>query len=175
MRRLGALDWLLLATLLPLWIGCMALSVWHARAHPPGNVVFGALADGPEALPRVTFLRGAGDELRIEDQLVAVGGRDLRGAGYVRVQALANAARVSDPEARLEVLRAGEPLSMPLPTTRFVPWSWWAALALSVSLGLSGLVLLLRARGWHLARRFFVMGVFWSVVVTSSFLAAGGV
>jgi len=117
LRRLGALDWLLLATLLPLWLGGMALSVWHARAHPPGNVAFGALADGP--------------------------------------------------------LRDGQPLSMPLPTTRFVPWSWWAALAFSASNGLSGLLLLLRARGWHLARRYFVASVLWSVVLTSSFITAG--
>ncbi len=153
----------------------MALSVWHARAHPQGNVAFGALAGAPEALPRVTLLRGLGDELRIGDQLVAVGGRDLRGAGYVRVQALANAARVSDPAARLEILRDGQPLSIALPTTRFVPWSWWAALTFAASNALSGLLLLLRARGWHLARRYFVASVLWSVVLMSSFIAAGGV
>ena len=174
LRRLGALDWLLLGTLLPLWLGCMALTVWHARAHPPGSVAFAGHAEGADALPRVTQLHGAAGELRIGDQLVAVGGRDLRGAGRIRVFALANAARVADPSARLEILRDGQPLSIALPTTVTDIWSWWAALVLSASLGLSGLLLLLRARGWHLARRYFVAVVLWSVVVTANFVFAGG-
>jgi class 3 adenylate cyclase len=174
LRRLGALDWLLLGTLLPLWIACLALSVWHARTHPPGNVAFTAAAEAADALPRVEHLRLPNAGLRVGDRLVAVGGRDLRGARHVRVQAIANAVRVSDPGARLDVLREGLPLAIPLPTAVRFMWSWWASLAFSVSVGLSGLWLLLRARGWHLARRHFVASALWSMVVASDFVAAGG-
>jgi class 3 adenylate cyclase len=175
LRRLAALDWLLLGTLLPLWLGSTALSVWHARAHPPGNVVFFARAESADALPRVDLLRGPAAELRVGDRLVAVGGRDLRGAGHVRVQALSNAARVSDPGARLELLRMGQVLSISLPTVAWFNWSWWAGLAFSTSIGLSGLWLLLSARGWGVARRYFVSTTLWSSVVVADFQAAGGV
>jgi class 3 adenylate cyclase len=145
-------------------------------------VAFGARAEGAGELPHVTFLRGPAGELRVGDQLVAVGGRDLRGAGYIRVVALANAVRVSDPAARLEILRDGQPLSIVLPTETGLNFlergaareSWWAALAFSASFGLSGLLLLLRARGWRLARRYFVSVVLWSVVATTRFLTDGG-
>ena len=153
----------------------MTLSVWHARTHPPGNVAFSAVAESADALPRVRALRGPVADLRIGDELVSVGGRDLRGAGYLRAQAIANAVRVSDPAARLEILRDGEPLSIALPTIDRWFSSWWTALALSASIGLSALLLLLRARGWHLARRYFLACVLWSVALTANYVTAGGI
>jgi class 3 adenylate cyclase len=153
----------------------MALTVWHVRAHPPGGLAFFARADDAGALPHVTrLLGGPAEELRVGDQLVAVGGRDLRGAGSIRVLALVYAARVEDPAARLEILRDGQPLSIGIPTTVATWASWWAGLAFSASLGLSGLLLLLRARSWHLPRRYFVAVMLWSIALTTTFVGAGG-
>lgn len=172
--KLGPLDSLVLTALLPLWLACLALSVLHVVFHPAGTVAFGAAAEAPGAPPRVNVLRAPDTALRVGDELLSVGGRDLRGAGYVRVHALANAARVSDPAARLEVVRDGVRLSLALPTTAGYAWSWWAGLSFSTMFGLSGLLLLLRARSWHLTRRYFVCSVLWSTLIATEFINAGG-
>jgi hypothetical protein len=94
MRRLGPLDGLLLATLLPVWVLTFGLHVREVvRSELAQPAFFVSMPEHSGAYPRVRGFRieqpgGTGD-LQIGDRLIRLGDVDLRGFGNIGVDAVA--------------------------------------------------------------------------------------
>lgn len=149
-----AVHWLLIFVLTTAWVAVFARSIGEGPrtglAFPRIDVISApAAADYPfvaTPLPEIG--------LEVGDRLEAVDGRDLRGSSAVRFYDGVSPAARERGFARLKANRGGIRFETTLPL-RPQPW-WWmnfpgAALAFAV-----GLLILLRAPQWHLARRNFV-------------------
>jgi signal transduction histidine kinase/CheY-like chemotaxis protein len=157
-RRLGTLDRVLLATLLPLWIAVFALHVRQivltGLAEPP---VYAWESRAPDGYPTVGAFRpqlhGWETGLEIGDRLLRVGRVDLRGAGYLEFYA----ATLAETDASLEVPvtfeRRGEQHTLMLAMRRpAIAWYWIPAL---LGTAVTAVLVLLRAPDVQQARLFF--------------------
>lgn len=157
MRRLPWLDRALLAALTPAWLVCVALHIERQFATPPlawvTLYVEPARGDG---FPTVTGYWPETPEavqtLRPGDRLVAIGEASAAGLGYFGVWAALFAAATPDLEVPVLAERDGEALetrvylqAMPVP---------WSTVPLSVAVGLSALLAILRGRGSPVSRAY---------------------
>jgi signal transduction histidine kinase len=158
-RRLAAIDKILLATLVPLWITVFALHVRQVvltgLAEPP---VYAWASREPDGFPIVGAFRPelhAGNVgLEVGDRLVRVGDVDLRGAGYLRFYAATLAQ--ADDSLRVPVVfeRDGERRTLMLTLRRpAIAWYWIPAL---LGTAVTAVLVLLRAPDVQQARLFFV-------------------
>ena len=157
-RRLAAIDKILLATLVPLWITVFALHVRQvvltglerAAGLRVGIATAGRLSVGafrPE-------LHADSVGLQVGDRLVRVGDVDLRGAGYLRFYAATLAQ--ADDSLRVPVVfeRDGERRTLMLALRRpAIAWYWIPAL---LGTAVTAVLVLLRAPDVQQARLFFV-------------------
>ena len=158
-RELRTLDWVLIATLLPLYLVTQAGQVYEGMTTgltSPGLEI--TSASGPSDFPVVGTVNDgtqfAGPRLVVGDRLLEVDGRSLAGATLyefsarvvpgVRRPAGARVAAARG-EARLATTLLGEPDP-----------NWWSGIPTSLAGALVALILLLRAPAWAPARRFFV-------------------
>lgn len=157
MRRLGTLDRVLLATLLPLWVAVFALHVRQivltGLAEPP---VYAWESRAPGGYPTIGAFRpqlhGAETGLEIGDRLLRVGRVDLRGAGYLQFYA----ATLAETDAALQVPvtfeRHGEQHTLMLAMRRpAIAWYWIPAL---LGTAVTAVLVLLRAPDVQQARLF---------------------
>ncbi len=89
--RLSRKDWLLLATLVPLFVVVLGAHVWES--HRAGLAQLPVFAKwNPGDYPEVGGYRletdSSGSGLEIGDRLIRLGDRDLRGQGYIGFQAI---------------------------------------------------------------------------------------
>jgi hypothetical protein len=157
-RRLQTIDKLFLATLVPLWLICLGLSVWTLWIDAQVSHAVVAGAEGTEAYPEVIGIRPyaeAEPDLRVGDRLLRLGDRDLRGVSAPGFQTLV-AGNVRGPEP-LPVLyeRQGERRDGVLPKGCFAMVNW-PFLPVSLSFGLVATLALLRARPSPLMRAGFL-------------------
>ncbi len=158
-RELRTLDWVLIATLLPLYLVTQAAQVYEGMTTgltSPGLEI--TSASGPRDFPVVGTINDgtqfAGPRLAVGDRLLEVDGQSLAGAGLVESWARVvpgvrhpAGARVAAArgEARLATTLLGEPDPF-----------WWSGIPTSLASAVVALILLLRASAWAPARRFFV-------------------
>jgi signal transduction histidine kinase/CheY-like chemotaxis protein len=158
-RRLAAIDKILLATLVPVWVTVFALHVRQVvltgLAEPP---VYAFAAREPDGFPVVAAFRpelhAATVGLQVGDRLVRVGDVDLRGAGYLRFYAATLAQ--ADDSLRVPVVfeRDGERHSLMLALRRpAIAWYWIPAL---LGTAVTAVLVLLRAPDVQQARLFFL-------------------
>jgi hypothetical protein len=119
------------------WLRMNVSSAPDAHAYP---VVLGA---------------GPWKELEPGDRLEAVEGEDLLGSSAARVFDRVTRAARERGFASVRASRSGVPFETRLGLTP-VPW-WWTKLLFTALVFLVGLLLLVRAPEWHLARRNFVL------------------
>jgi hypothetical protein len=80
MRRSRTVDWLLLATLLPIWLAIQGVAVRDSLARGPWWFPFSVSgAQGSAGHPIVQRLNVLDCPLRVGDRLLRVGDIDLRG------------------------------------------------------------------------------------------------
>lgn len=158
MRRLRAADRILLATLLPLWLFCLGLSVRDGlRADRGAFPLIVLSARDPDSYPSVWTLswfgRDAPRGYRVGDRVLRIGDTDLRGAGVLEV--LDRIHREGD-RAQVELERGAARFRVEL---RRSPREWWQPIPFSLACALAMTLILLRRPDWPLARRGFVAGI----------------
>ena len=158
-RELRTLDWVLIATLLPLYLVTQAAQVYEGMTTgltAPG--VEATSASGPREFPVVGTVsdgtRFAGPRLAVGDRLLEVEGRSLAGASLNKFWQLAIPNVRSPAGARITASRGEERLATTL-LGEPDPY-WWSGIPTSLVGALVALVLLLRAPAWPPVRRFFV-------------------
>jgi len=161
MRRSRRVDWLLLATLLPLY-GVMQLAGIQAHLAAGERTLPFRIsgAQGARGHPIVLSLKTPNPEIEPGDRVLRLGDLDAQGLSSAefdyRSLPLLRAGRPF--EVQLE--RGGERLparAEPLPDP-----SWWWPTPFWAGLLLVATFLLLRAPHWHLARLFFFLSVAWA-------------
>ncbi len=156
-RRLRPLDKMLLATLLPIWAACFALSVRSAVLDVGLPPVLVSGHGGSDAYPTIGgFIPGMRGEvlgLRLGDQLLRLGDADLRGVGNLEFLALA--ARHEDLARPVPVVfeRAGMRGETLLPLQSYA--GNWPLLVVSLVFASAGSFLLLRSHRAPLMSRLF--------------------
>jgi hypothetical protein len=161
-RRLGALDRILLYTLLPLWLGCVWISasegLRNGQLHFP--IVIRSAQSGA-AFPSVWQPAWAEDVAdggyAVGDEIRRIGAADARGLSMgganLRLIEQGRAARAVD-----VTFARGDRVW----TERLEAQSkrdWWSPLAFSVACALAVTLVLVRRPDWHLSRRLFVAGM----------------
>jgi class 3 adenylate cyclase len=155
LSRSRRVDWLLLATLLPVYL-VLQLAGVHAHLASGERALPFRLsgAAGSEGYPVVLSLRAPLRELQQGDAVHRIGGVELRGSTRAELEYRTRAELRAGSPLSLEVGRAGarfetqvDPLANP---------TWWWGLPTWLALVAVGTFLLLRAPYWHLARVFFV-------------------
>jgi class 3 adenylate cyclase len=166
LRRSRRIDWLLLATLLPIYVG---MQVAGLRAHlATGERALPVRlsgAQGAQGYPVVLSLKAPNPAIRPGDRVMRLGDVELRGLSFAEIE-----------QRAMPLLRAGAPFEVELErdAARIVaraeplpdPFWWWPT---PVWLSLVGVAsfLLLRAPHWSLARPFFVLSLAWACVGTN--------
>lgn len=165
MRRLRTTDAVLLVSLLAVWVACTAL---HVKQVAKGQLawvgVYVAAAPVGDGFPTVRgFWPGATHEvagaLALGDRLLAVGGVDLRGVGPFGFVARTHEAAAAERALRLPLTyeRAG---AISNTTIDLVPVAFpWRMLPLTITLVVSGALVLARRPGKRIARAFFLLAV----------------
>ena len=173
MKRLSALDVVLLTTVVPLWIAAFSL---HVRQVATGRLAWvGVFVTSPAAgeYPQVRgFWRGMAGErsgLEVGDRLTSVGGMDLRGAGPVGFAARAQAAAGVDLRVPVAFERDGalRQAVLQLDPARF-PWRIAPFVA---GLVIAGVAVLLRVPDLPIGRAFFLAAIAYAAQWT--FFAGG--
>ena len=165
MQRLRPLDIALLAIFVPLWVLCFALylhNTFHGRLARIPLLV--AAPDSAEEYPTLrAFWPGTGAEqlgLAVGDQLLQIGGADLRGVGpfgftarvYEQVGPALRAPVVFLHEGVLDTrLLVLHPFAFP-----------WRTLPLSLGFAVAAVVILCRRPGVRIARAAFLAGMTYS-------------
>ena len=159
MRRLEALDRLLLAILLPAW--CVAVTLHVREVVRTGLVqvpIFAVPDLDSEGYPRVGGFRlerdSSGTHLEIDDRLIRVGDTDLRGAGYFGLDAATFDQAGESLKTRLLFERAGQRQETDLALRPSA--TPWARLPFSLSFALIAVLVLLSAPPSRATRYFFV-------------------
>jgi len=166
MRRSRALDWLLLATLLPAYVVLQGVAVREDLAR--GNRAYGfgwTGAQGASGHPLVVWEAGT-TPLRIGDRLLRFADIDLRGLSWAEVGHAADPLLRGGRPFQVVAERGGERLALTVKPT-CDPYWWWQIPA-SASFALAAIFLLLRAPLWHLSRRFFA-GALLSCIARATF------
>lgn len=147
-----------MAVLGPIWLGALTL---HLRLVFTDGVawvpVYVSPAPSPEAPPRVAGFwvdsrptEASEGGIAPGDQLLAIGDRDLSGAGRLDVLAAVYAARDGKGGAPARVLRDGRVIEARVPLRD--PVAPWRTLPLTIGFGLTGLVALWRGAGRRATR-----------------------
>jgi hypothetical protein len=145
---------LFLAVFLPLFVGCLGLVVRDVVRRTPYPALLVAAATGPEEYPRAAgWLPGWGSDAGPDpgDRLVALGGRDLRGASLLAWRLAFEDAAAAGP-LELEFEHAGERRRAALVSASYARY-WPRALA-SLAFGVSALLLVRRAPWTPMTRAF---------------------
>ena len=165
MRRLRAAEAAMLASLLGLWVACMALHVKQVALGQLAWVgVYVTAPPGADGFPVVRrFWPGAGPgtsgALAAGDRLVSVGGADLRGIGPIGFVARTYAAAAARRDLRvpLEYERDG---AIGATEIDLVPVNFpWRMLPVSCTVMASAVLVLLRRPGKRVSRAFFLLAV----------------
>lgn len=165
MRRLRTTDAVLLVSLLALWVICTALHVKQVvRGQLAWVGVYVTAERGRDGFPTVSgFWPGvtpdASGALAIGDQLLDVGGADLRGVGPFGFVARAYAAAAERRALRIPLAyqRGG---AVGQTTIDLIPVAFpWRMLPLTCTLVLSAALVLARRPGQRVARAFFLLAV----------------
>ncbi|MGH7289235.1 MAG: adenylate/guanylate cyclase domain-containing protein [Myxococcota bacterium] len=155
MRGSRTVDWLLLGTLLPVWLAIQGVGVHNYLAHGPRWFPFSITgAQGAAGHPVVDRLNAPDCPLRVGDRVVQAGGIDLQGLSRAKTYRALTPLLTAGRPFRVEAGRGGERFDVmaePAPQ----PY-WWSRILGFASLALAGTILLLRAPHWPLSRRFFV-------------------
>ena len=181
MRRLAAIDWLLLSTLLPVALFGQVMTVVHGvRGDFVCLPFIASSAPDAQSYPVVRRILSPVStetgQLGVGDRLLRLEGSDLRGVSMaglmLRWSAAAQTGRRSLPFT-IERGGARSEVRAPLvPGFRYLPGvPWWVGLPFHLSLVGTGLLLLVRARHWHLARRFFVASLLFAIYGAPYFYA----
>jgi hypothetical protein len=155
MTRRHAIDWVLIVALTSVW------AVLFARGVDNGlRTGFGQLTVSVSSAPRanaypLVLSAGSWQELEPGDRLEAVEGEDLLGSSAIRFYDRTIRAARERGFASIRASRSGTPFETRLELTP-VP-GWWVELLGAALQFLVGLLLLVRAPHWHLARRNFLM------------------
>jgi hypothetical protein len=158
MRRSRALDWLLLATLLPVYLVIQGMSLREQLERGPWWFPFSVTgAQGASGHPLVDRLNTPDTPARIGDVALRFADIDVRGLSRSKLMHATAPLLGSGRPFQVEVERAGERLEL---TVSPVPdrYSWFVIPA-NASLALAATFLLLRAPHWHNSRRFFVWAI----------------
>jgi class 3 adenylate cyclase len=165
MRHLTGIDKALLALLSPIWLACVVLHLdrqlgekalaWvpvYVRTDASSHPAFTGYWPDTPAESRV---------LAPGDRLVSAGAHDLLGAGHFEFWARAFEATNTRLEVAFTVERDGRHFEA---TQRLLPISYpWRTVPLSIALGLSGLLAILRGRGAPAARAYAMGAVAYSL------------
>ncbi|MEQ8860857.1 MAG: adenylate/guanylate cyclase domain-containing protein [Pseudomonadales bacterium] len=152
----------------PVWLVCFALhvdSVINDRFGLIGIYVNGA--SGAEAYPTFDgYVPGGADGVEVQalsqgDELLEVGGRDLRGRGVFATVILAQGEWQNDRLPELTARRGDETLTAELPVVSMPVPSWWPSL-FSLSFAVVGLIVVVRAPQSRSARITFLAFMSWS-------------
>jgi class 3 adenylate cyclase len=157
-------DWLLMATLLPLCLFGVVMSVVHGVrgdfVYPP---FFLSSAPDAQSYPVARWVLSPSSAgaapLVAGDRVLRLQGRDLRGASVAEFMVRWSEATRTARVLAMTIERGGEraDVLVPLLPGYRIPWvPWWVPLPFILSLMGTALLLLLRAAHWHLARRFYV-------------------
>jgi hypothetical protein len=175
-RRLAAVDWLLLGSLLPICLFGVVMTVVHGVrgdfVRPPFGV--GPAPDGQYPIVWwVSPSSAGGAAVEVGDRVVRVEGTDLRGvseAGYILRR---DAAQPGTRSLLFTIEHGGVRADVRVP---LVPGGyglpgvpWWAGLPFILGLVGTSLLLLVRAAHWHLARRFYVASLLAALWATPFF------
>ena len=178
MRRLAAVDWLLIGTSLPILLFGVVMSVVHGVhddfVFPPFLV---SSAPDPQSYPIVRELfrspTMAAGSLAIGDRVERLDGADLRGLSTAGVALRWTAvARTGARSLPLTIERGGvrSDVHVPLiPGSMFPLVPWWAPLPLVIALGFTALLLRVRAAHWRLTRRTCVACLLMALAYTPYF------
>jgi hypothetical protein len=167
MRRLAAIDWLLLGTTLPILLIGLVISVVHGvRGDFVVAPFWATSAVDRQSYPIVaqswSYPSGEASPLAVGDRLLRVDASDLRGAShFALIERWSQAARAGARSLLLTIERGGvrSDVRVALVPGQFYPPGnapWWACFPAGVSLAGTALLLLLLATHWHLARRNYV-------------------
>jgi hypothetical protein len=167
MRRLAAIDWILLGSTLPILLIGLVTSVVHGvRGDFVVAPFWATSAVDRQSYPIVaqtwSYPSGETSPLAVGDRLLTVDASDLRGASqFALIQRWSQAARAGARSLLLTIERGGvrSDVRVALAPGQFYPPGnapWWACFTAGVSLAGTALLLLLRATHWHLARRNYV-------------------
>lgn len=167
MRRSRWIDWLLLATLLPLY-GVAQLG--HIQAYRASGERVAPLrisgAQGAGGDPIVFSLRVAHPQIRPGDRVLRFGDLPLRGLSRAEIEHRVVPLLGAGGSFEVELERGGTRFSArvePLPHP-----SWWWAIPGALIAAAVGTLLLLRAPHWHLSRHFFVLMMAYACYIASS-------
>jgi class 3 adenylate cyclase len=158
MRRARALDWLLLATLLPAHLAIQGLALRSYLPHAGRWFPFSVTgAQGADGYPLVDRLNTRDVPLRVGDRVLSANDVDLRGLSRADAYRALTPLLVDGRPYRVEAERDGgrfeatvAPATMP---------GWGGKFLGSIPLVLAATFLLLKAPHWHLRRRFFVAAI----------------
>lgn len=174
MTRLGWIDRLLLATLLPAFAIALFLHVREGQATGGQQIPVFAVRTGPDTYPVVGGLRhevgGGPGEVRIGDVVRRVGRVDMRGAWVFDVEAHAYAEADADGRVLLEIEREGERSVVPLQLVRN-PQPFYRVPFLLGAVAV-GVAVLLRARERSTARLFYAAFVSFALFETPFYAAS---
>jgi class 3 adenylate cyclase len=158
MRRSRRVDWLLFATLLPLYGVMQAGGIQAHLASGERGLPFRLSgAQGAHGYPIVLGLRTPHAEIQRGDRVLHLGDLDLQGLSRIEIE-----------RRTVPLLRAGLPFNVDLERggARFItraepaPFpSWFWPIPVWLAWVAVSTFLLLRAPHWHLARHFFVLCV----------------
>ena len=166
MRRLAAVDWVLLGTLLPLSLFGVAMSVVGGLRGDfllPQFMVSSAADDGSyPTVFRVFARHGMPDvPVSVGDHVVELEGVDVRGMSALQYMLRWSAIARTRPSSMSMVIERGDvraAIQAPLvPGFMYPGVPWWAPLPFVASLIGTALLVLVRGRQRDLARRVFVV------------------
>jgi hypothetical protein len=161
MRRSRWVDWLLLGTLLPVFVAMLAGSIQATRAAGSRHLPLALSGvQGADGYPIVRWLHGSHAEIQRGDRILRIGALDLRGLGIFEIEHRMRARLAQGRPIAVEAERHGvrfeteiEPLPHP---------SWWWPLPSWCAFVLVATFLLVRAPHWPLRRVFFVLMLAWA-------------
>jgi hypothetical protein len=168
MRRLAAIDWLLLGISLPILLFGLVMSVVHGvRGDFVVPTFWATSAADKQSYPLVGRIwsrpSGEASPLAVGDRLVRLEESDLRGvsnAGFML--RWSQAAQAGARSLLLTIDRGGvrsDVRVLLVPGYGPVGITWWAPLPFIAGSVVTALLLLVRGAHWHLARRYYVASV----------------
>ncbi len=166
MSGLTRADIALLVTLVPLWLVCSVLHVDRQTSDRPiaWFPLYVASAAGDDAYPTALMpwpdVEPGVDDVRAGDVLLAMDGRDLRGASRLFVMTHAYEAS-REGRVPFAVQRDGQTIAADV-ALAIVPYAW-SHLLVSLSMGLFATLVLIRGRGSRAARAYALAALVFSL------------
>jgi len=158
MRRSRAVDWWLLATLLPAYVLMQAVAIDGWLLAGGRSLPFRVTgAQGARGYPFVRSVNVSNLAIQPGDRVLRVGDLDLRGLSRAEIAYRTVPLRRAGLAFEVEVVRNETRFTTsaePIPNR-----SWWWPIPAWASFALAALFLLLRAPHWHLARPFFALAL----------------